>query len=64
MSCQENNIIYKQLGRLNTEIETRSTTMPFYFTQNYWVFGLYPSSNILKTREHNISEAGSVSVLR
>jgi hypothetical protein len=24
--------------------------------QNYWVFGLCPSSSILKTREHNISE--------
>jgi hypothetical protein len=33
-------------------------------TQNYWVFGLNPSSGILKTREHNISENGPVSVLR
>jgi hypothetical protein len=23
-----------------------------YNTQNYWVFGLYPSSGILKTRQH------------
>jgi hypothetical protein len=30
------------------------------WTQNYWVFGLCPSSCILKTREHNVSEAGSV----
>jgi hypothetical protein len=27
-----------------------------YNTQNYWVFGLYPSSGTLKTREHNVSE--------
>jgi hypothetical protein len=33
-------------------------------TPNYYVFGLYPSSGILKTREHNVSETGSVSVLR
>jgi hypothetical protein len=29
-----------------------------YNTQNYWVFGLCPSSGILKTREYNISETG------
>jgi hypothetical protein len=34
-----------------------------YNTQNYWVFGLCPVSHILKTREHNISETGSVSIL-
>jgi hypothetical protein len=25
-------------------------------SQNDWVFGLCPSSSILKTREHNVSE--------
>jgi hypothetical protein len=35
-----------------------------YNTQNYWVFGLCPSSGILETRKHSISETGSVSVLR
>jgi hypothetical protein len=35
-----------------------------YNTQNYWIFGFCPSSGILKTREHNVSETGSVSVLR
>jgi hypothetical protein len=34
-----------------------------YNTQNYWVFGLCPSSGILETRKHNVSETGSVSVL-
>jgi hypothetical protein len=29
--------------------------------KNYWVFGLCPLSSILKTREHNVSETGSVS---
>jgi hypothetical protein len=33
-----------------------------YNTQNYWIFGR-PSSGILKTREHNVSETGSVSIL-
>jgi hypothetical protein len=31
-------------------------------TQNYWVFGLFPSSGILGNRRHNVSETGSVSV--
>jgi hypothetical protein len=29
-----------------------------------WVFGLCPSSGILETRKHNVSETGTVSVLR
>jgi hypothetical protein len=33
-------------------------------TQNYWIFGLYPSSGILQTRKHNVSGNGSVFVLR
>jgi hypothetical protein len=32
-----------------------------YNTQNYWVFGLCPSSGILETRKHNVSETGYVS---
>jgi hypothetical protein len=32
--------------------------------QSYWVSGLCPSSGILNNREHNISETGSLSVLR
>jgi hypothetical protein len=32
--------------------------------QNYWVFGFCPSSGIIQTREPNVSETGSVSVLR
>jgi hypothetical protein len=37
-----------------------------YNTQNYWVFALYTRtlSGILETIKHNISETGSVSVLR
>jgi hypothetical protein len=35
-----------------------------YNTQNYLVSGLYPSSGILNTGKHNISETGSDSVLR
>jgi hypothetical protein len=31
---------------------------------NYWVSGLCPLASILKTREHNISETGSSSILR
>jgi hypothetical protein len=32
--------------------------------QHYWGFGLRPSSGILKTRKHNVSETASVSILR
>jgi hypothetical protein len=32
--------------------------------QDYWVFWTFPSSGILETREHDVSETGSVSVLR
>jgi hypothetical protein len=36
-----------------------------YVIQSYWAyFGLYPSSCMWKTKDHNVSETGSVSVLR
>jgi hypothetical protein len=36
-----------------------------YVVQSYWAyFGLYPSSCVWKTKNHNVSETGSVSVLR
>jgi hypothetical protein len=31
-----------------------------YNTQNYWVFGLFPSSGILETRKHDISATDPV----
>jgi hypothetical protein len=34
-----------------------------YNTQDYWVFWTFPSSGILKTRKHDVSETGSVYVL-
>jgi hypothetical protein len=35
-----------------------------YNTETYWIFGLFPSSGILENRKHDVSETGSVSVLR
>jgi hypothetical protein len=35
-----------------------------YNTQNDWVLKICPSSSILETRKHNVSETGSVSILR
>jgi hypothetical protein len=35
-----------------------------YHNQNYWVFGLAPLSGSLGTRKREVSETGSVSVLR
>jgi hypothetical protein len=32
--------------------------------QNYWGFGLCPSSGILENRKQDVSETGSVSVVR
>jgi hypothetical protein len=33
-----------------------------YVVQSYWAyFGLYPSSGVWKTKDHNVSETGSVS---
>jgi hypothetical protein len=37
--------------------------MVVYNTQNYWGFGLFPSSIILETRKH-VLETGSASILR
>jgi hypothetical protein len=39
-------------------------TAMVYNTPNYWVFGFSPSFGILETRKHNVSETGSVSILR
>jgi hypothetical protein len=38
--------------------------MMVYHTQNYWFFGLFPTSGILRSIKHDVSETGSVSVLR
>jgi hypothetical protein len=35
-----------------------------YYTHNYWFLGLFPSSSIVENRKHDVSETGSVSVLR
>jgi hypothetical protein len=35
-----------------------------YHNQIYYVFGLFPTSRILGTRKHDVSETGSVSALR
>jgi hypothetical protein len=35
-----------------------------FTTRNYWIFTLCPLSDILETIKHNVSETGSVSVLR
>jgi hypothetical protein len=33
-------------------------------TQDYWVFWTFPLSGILETRNHDVSETGSLSVVR
>jgi hypothetical protein len=43
---------------------TLSCNWNFYYCFKYNVFRLRPSSGILKTREHSVSETGCISVLR
>jgi hypothetical protein len=49
-------------GKYSCRFEWVLTTE--YNILNYWGFGLCPSSGILETREHKVSETGSVSILR
>jgi hypothetical protein len=49
--------------RLEQQIDWQWKEADSSYCQNYWVFGLCPSSSILKTREHNISETESQSLL-
>jgi hypothetical protein len=46
------------------EVDSKGAVTMVYKSRNYWVFGLCPSFGILKIREHNVSETGSVSFLR
>jgi hypothetical protein len=50
---------FKELVSLNVVLTETSANI-----QNCWVFGLFPSSGILETRKHDVSETSSVSVLR
>jgi hypothetical protein len=52
---------HSQISNVN---KIREILTMVFNTQNYWVSGLCPSSGILNTRKHNVSETGSVSVLR
>jgi hypothetical protein len=49
-----NSVIMRHLQGLN------SKTNLLYNYQNYRVFGLFPSSGILDTRKHDVSETRSV----
>jgi hypothetical protein len=37
----------------------RGRSINTHYSQNYWIFGLCPSSGILKTKKRNVSESGS-----
>jgi hypothetical protein len=59
-------------GKVLRSMPLRWAKVPWYtriyqisYTWNYWVFGLCPSSRVLKdTKKHKVSGTGSVSVLR
>jgi hypothetical protein len=62
----------KSLSITNMNLQNSISSIPSYRTtkadipvgQNYCVFALLASSGILQTRKHDVSEIGSVSVLR
>jgi hypothetical protein len=70
--CKPHNFGTFRLGREGdqTTREWSNTAMKkarrFYFetSVDYWVLWTFPSSGILETRKHDVSETGSVSVLR
>jgi hypothetical protein len=43
---------------------TLSRLKNIFSPQDYWVLWTFPSSGILETRKHDVSETGYVSVLR
>jgi hypothetical protein len=51
-------------SEITTLIRELSQHLKPVITQNYCVFELFPSSCILENRKHDVSETGSVSVLR
>jgi hypothetical protein len=57
-------IAEKRVGAISRNVDNFLPENTFYTTQNHWVFGLCPSSRNLAIRKHNVSETGSVSVLR
>jgi hypothetical protein len=63
MWTNSENPVAKSENSTTVLLDSKGLTM-VYNTQNYWGFGLCPSSGILKTRKHNVSETGSIYVLR
>jgi hypothetical protein len=57
MSVYPPTVARKRFGKY---IPTATNTQNYRQIQNYWVCGLYPSSGILETREHNVSETGFI----
>jgi hypothetical protein len=55
---KDNKIKYSELNNIMHSLNTK------HKRQNYWNFGLCPSSDILKSRKHSVSETRFVSILR
>jgi hypothetical protein len=49
---------------LSTALTYELVCTMVYNIQNYWSFGIFPSSDILQNRKYDFSEAVSFSVLR
>jgi hypothetical protein len=60
----EENHITAEKYRKNKQNNNNNFINTNLSSQNYWVFGLFSSPCILETRRHDVSETGSVSVLR
>jgi hypothetical protein len=51
-----------QMCDFHTVVTERDSVVVTLYT--YWVLALSPSSGILETRKHDVSETGSINVLR
>jgi hypothetical protein len=69
ISCMGFNMSRMLLTRRHRKLDVESKGFwRWCITQNYWVFGLFPSSGILENIKHDVSESGeyiySVGLLR
>jgi hypothetical protein len=55
------NILLSTLSRTPSVCRFWRVLTMVYNSQNYWVFGVFPSSGILKNRKNNVSETDPVS---
>jgi hypothetical protein len=63
LNDQENEYVKSTKLYRSVFLECKTVLTMVYNTQNYWVLGTCPSSAMPNTRQHDVWETGSVSVL-